>query len=141
MGEKKKTILPVYDFTQPIRITAYRGGAFSVVFYSLLVSVIAAAMVLILFWQNGKIVFTFTLPRTLIAFPLSILLVLSAELLRELKTYTSKLAAKPEWSIEELMELTGKNRKQTEAIISHVLESSFTVNAACIKNWDEIQNA
>ena len=32
------------------------------------------------------------------------------------------------WTIKELMELTGKDQKETENIISHVLESCFIVD-------------
>ena len=55
---KKRQILPIYDFDKPIRIVRYRGGASDIVFYSLMLALVTAAMFLILFWRNGKIVFS-----------------------------------------------------------------------------------
>ena len=137
---KKRQILPIYDFDKPIRIVRYRGGASDIVFYSLMLALVTATMFLILFWRNGKIVFEFTFWRTLIAFPFSLLFVIFLELLKELKKYTTKLMKKSTWTIEELMEMTKKNRKQTEQTISHVLETSFTVDPSCIKNWEELKD-
>ena len=44
-------------------------------------------------------------------------------------------------SIEELMKLTGKDRTETERIISRVLEVSFVVDMSCIKNADDECNS
>ena len=137
---KKKQVLPIYNFDEPIKIVRYRGGATDIVFYSLMLAIVTGAIFLILFWQNGKIVFQFTLLRVLIAFPLTLLFVIFSELLRELRKYTKKLMQKSTWTIEELMEMTGQNRKRTEQSISHVLETGFTVDPRCIKNWEELKN-
>ncbi len=137
---KKKQVLPIYNFDEPIKIVRYRGGATDIVFYSLMLAIVTGAIFLILFWQNGKIVFQFTLLRVLIAFPLTLLFVIFSELLRELRKYTRKLMQKSTWTIEELMEMTGQNRKRTEQSISHVLETGFTVDPRCIKNWEELKN-
>ena len=137
---KKKQVLPIYNFDEPIKIVRYRGGATDIVFYSLMLAIVTGAIFLILFWQNGKIVFQFTLLRVLIAFPLTLLFVIFSELLRELRNYTKKLMQKSTWTIEELMEMTGQNRKRTEQSISHVLETGFTVDPRCIKNWEELKN-
>ena len=36
------------------------------------------------------------------------------------------------WTIDELMALTGKDRQETERIITRVLEACFVVDASCI---------
>ena len=135
---KKKAVLPVYDFDNPIRITAYRPAGIDIVFYTAALSVVLIVMMLILFMRQGKIVYEFTLWRTLLSLPLAIIAIFIIELMRELRTYTSKQAEKPVWTMEELMELTGKDRKHTEQIISHVLESCFTVDARCLLNAREL---
>ncbi len=134
----KKQALPVYDFDHPIRILRFRGGGKDIFFYSVLLSLITLATLLLLFWRDGKLVYVFTLGRSLLAFPLVMLIVILAGMLREIRTYTSRLAAKSEWTIEELMALTGKDREQTEKIISRVLEVGFTVDRNCILNWEEL---
>ena len=60
------------------------------------------------------------------------------QMLREIRTYTKALLKKSTWSIEELMKLTGKDRTETERIISRVLEVSFVVDMSCIRNADEL---
>ncbi len=134
----KKNALPVYDFDHPIRILRYRGGGKDIFFYSVLLSLITLATLLILFWRDGKLVYAFTLGRSLLAFPLVMLILILGGMLREIRTYTTKLAAKSEWTIEELMEMTGRDREQTEHIISRVLEVGFTVDRNCILNWEEL---
>lgn len=135
---QKKQVLPVYDFDKPIRITRFRPGGLDILFYSALLGIITAAMMFILFWREGRFVFTFTLGRTLISFPLAMIAIILIQMLREIRTYTKALLKKSTWTIEELMELTGKDRKETERIISRVLEVSFTVEMSCIKNADEL---
>ena len=135
---QKKQVLPVYDFDKPIRITRFRPGGLDILFYSVLLGIITAAMMFILFWREGRFVLTFTLGRTLISFPLAMIAIILIQMLREIRTYTKALLKKSTWTIEELMELTGKDRKETERIISRVLEVSFTVEMSCIKNADEL---
>jgi hypothetical protein len=134
----KKTVLPVYDFDHPIRITRYRPAGLDIVFYTVALGIVGIAMILLLFWRNGKLVYEFTLGRTLLSFPLAMIAVVLFGLLRELRTYTAKLLKKSVWTIEELMEMTGKGRKETEQIISHVLESCFTVDLNCLLNAEEL---
>ena len=69
----------------------------------------------------------------MISIPLILLALLMQSLLRELRIYTKKLLKKSTWSIEELMSLTGKDRAQTERMITRVLESSFVVDERCLK--------
>ena len=135
---KKKQVLPVYDFDHPIRITRFRSGGLDILFYSVLLGIITVIMMFILFWRNGHFELTFTLGRTLICFPLAMVAIVLTQMLREIRTYTLPLMKKSEWTIEELMELTGKDREETERIISRVLEVSFTVDMSCIKNADEL---
>ncbi len=134
----KKAVLPVYDFDHPIRITRYRPAGIDIVFYTVALGTVGIAMILLLFLRDGKLVYEFTLGRTLLSFPLAMLAVILFGLLRELRTYTSKLLKKSVWTIEELMEMTGKDRKETEQIVSHVLESCFTVDMNCILNAEEL---
>lgn len=55
-------------------------------------------------------------------------------LLKELRFYTKALLKKSTWTLEELMELTQKDRQETERIITRVLESSFVVEKSCLKS-------
>ncbi len=137
---KKKNILPVYNFDEPIIITRYRGGATDIAFYAFLLSVIGGGIFLLLFLHDGKIKMEFEFWRTLIAFILSLPFVVIAGLLKEIKKYTRELAKKKVWTFEELKALTKKNDEQTRNTISHVLEVAFTVDPKCIKNWDELNS-
>jgi hypothetical protein len=58
------------------------------------------------------------------------------QLLRELRVYPPKLLKQNIWTIDELMALTKKDRKETEQIITRVLEACFTVSAECILSGD-----
>ena len=49
-----------------------------------------------------------------------------------------KLVGRKSVNKKELMKLTGKDRTETERIISRVLEVSFVVDMSCIKNADEL---
>jgi hypothetical protein len=135
---QKKQVLPIYDFDKPIRITRFRSGGLDILFYSALLGIITTVMMFILFWREGHFVFEFTLGRTLICLPLAMIALILIQMLREIRTFTTALLKKSTWSIEELMELTGKDRKETERIISRVLEVSFVVEMSCIKNADEL---
>lgn len=135
---KKKAVLPVYDFDRPIRITRYRPAGLDIVFYTVALGIVVIAMMLLLFWRNGRLTYEFTLGRTLLSLPLAMLALILIGLLRELRTYTTKLLKKSVWTIDELMEMTGKDRKETEQIVSHVLESCFTVDVNCLLNAEEL---
>ncbi len=128
-----------YDFDHPIRLVAFRTGGLDTLFYAVMLSICLSAMLLILSVRDGKIHFEFTLGRTLIAFPFSVFAVIFYQLLRELRKYPPLLIKQNEWTIEELCELTGKNRRETEQIITRVLEACFTVSEECILSGTPVQ--
>jgi len=136
MGKKKPELVR-YDFSKPIRITAMRSGGLDTLFYAFLLSLCLTAMILILSLRDGKMHFEFTLWRTLICLPISMVAVVIFQLLRELKTYPPKLSKQAVWTIEELMALTGKGREETERIITRMLESCFVVDASCILEGEQ----
>ena len=125
-----------YDFDQPIRLVAFRTGGLDSLFYAVMLSIFVSAALLILSVRNGKLHLEFTLGRTLLAFPFVLIAVIFYQLLRELRTYPPKLLKQNVWTIEELMALTGKDRRETEQIITRVLEACFTVDANCILSGD-----
>ena len=135
-GKHYKIELIKYDFDHPIRLVAFRHGGLDSLFYAVMLSICLSAMLLILSLRGGKLHFEFTLGRTLLSFPFSIFAVIFYQLLRELRVYPPKLLKQNVWTIEELMELTHKDRKETEQIITRVLEACFTVSAECILSGD-----
>lgn len=136
---KQKQVLPVYDFDNGIRIVRFRLGRLDMLFYSGLLGLVLAAMILLLFLRGGKLVYEFTLGRTLLSIPLAMLAVILFQMIREIQTYTKKLLKKSTWSLEELMEMTGKDELETKRIISRVLEVNFVVDMDCIANADELR--
>ena len=86
------------------------------------------AIIYLIFIHDGKFAINFVLWRVLICIPLIMIAYWLKELLDELRVYPSKLMKKHTWTIKELMELTGKDQKETERIMSHVLESCFEVD-------------
>ena len=136
---KQKQVLPVYDFDNGIRIVRFRLGRLDMLFYSGLLGLVRAAMILLLFLRGGKLVYEFTLGRTLLSIPLAMLAVILFQMIREIQTYTKKLLKKSTWSLEELMEMTGKDELETKRIISRVLEVNFVVDMDCIANADELR--
>ena len=125
-----------YDFDNPIRLVAFRTGGLDTLFYSVLLSTFVTIILLILSLRDGKLHLEFTLGRTLLSFPFAVFAVIFFQLLRELRVYPPKLLKQNVWTIEELMELTGKGRRETEQIITRVLEACFTVSAECILTGD-----
>ena len=117
-----------YDFSKPIKIIEYKSPKFDIIFYSSILSLLMVIIFFLLFIHNGKFEINFVWWRTLIAFPLLIIAYIFKQLLDELRIYPKKLMEKHRWSIEELMAMTKKDRKETENIISHVLESAFIVD-------------
>ena len=117
-----------YDFTKPIKIIQYKSPKFDIIFYSSILSILMISIFYLLFIHDGKFEINFVLWRTLISFILVIVAYIFKQLLDELRIYPKKLMKKHLWTIEELMEMTGKDRKETENIISHVLESCFVVD-------------
>ena len=126
-----------YDFDHPIRLVAFRTGGLDTLFYSVMLSACLTIILLILSLRDGKLHLEFTLGRTLLSFPFAVLAVIFFQLLRELRVYPPKLLKQNVWTIDELTALTGKNRKDTEQIITRVLEACFTVSPECILNGRE----
>ena len=122
-----------YRFDAPIRITAYKPGGLDILFYSSALGILAAGLIFLLFYRGGRFVFEFTLGRTLLSIPLLVICSFLFSMLRELWIYPRKLFKKSVWTIEELMKLTGKNQKDTENIMTRVLESSFIVEPSCMQ--------
>lgn len=123
-----------YRFDQPIRIVRYRPAGLDIMFYSALLGLSITAVFFLLCFHDGKIQFYFTFFRTLLSFPFVLLALLMQSLLKELRFYTKALLKKSTWPLEELMELTQKDRQETERIITRVLESSFVVENSCLKS-------
>ena len=121
-----------YDFNKPIKIISYKRPRFDIIFYSFLLSAILVALFYLLFIHQGQFKIDFPLWRVLVCIPLIILAYIFKQLLDELRVYPGKLMQKNVWTIEELMELTGKDRKDTENIMSHVLEAAFEVDSSNI---------
>lgn len=117
-----------YDFSKPIKIISYKSPKFDIMFYSFFFTLIVFVVFALLFIHDGKFEINFVLWRVIVAFPLVIIAYFFRQLLDELRRYPKLLMKKHIWSIKELMELTGKDQKETENIISHVLESSFIVD-------------
>lgn len=117
-----------YTFDIPIRIIAYRPGGLDIMFYSALLGALIVGLLFLLGYGDGHFGLHLTTMRTLFAIPLIVLASFLYSLLRELWVYPKKLLQKSTWTIEELMELTKKDREQTEHIITRVLESSFVVS-------------
>ena len=107
-----------YDFSKPIKIIRYKSPRFDIIFYSFILSALMTGLFFLLFIHDGKFAIEFTLPRVLIGIPLIMIAYIFKQLLME----------KHIWKIEELMQMTGKDRKETENIISHVLEAAFIVD-------------
>ena len=122
-----------YDFNQPIRIMRMKANGLDIMFYTMLFSVLAAVIMLILCMKKGVFGVYIELWRVLLCIPLIILATYPLQLLKELRLYVPKLAGKAEWNIDELMALTGKDRRETERIITRCLESAFVVDSSCEK--------
>ena len=125
-----------YDFDHPIRLIEFHTGGLDSLFYAVALSLCLTGMILILGLHGNKLYLEFTLGRTLLSFPLAVIAVVLYQLLRELRTYPTKLLKQNVWTIEELMAITGKNRQETEQIITRVLEACFKVDAECILSGD-----
>lgn len=131
---KKKRELVEYDFSKPIKLLEYHRPGFDIMFYSAILGICVVLIVALIAVHNGKFELIFTLPRVLICLPLIIIAYIFKQLLNELRIYPKKLLQKNVWTIQELMELTKKDQKETEHIMTHVLESCFIVDINNIKN-------
>lgn len=130
--EKRKLVQ--YDFTKPIKLLEYRRPGFDIMFYSALLAILVAIVLALICVHDGKIKIQFDLVRVIISLPLVVLALVFKQLLDELRIYPKKLMKKNIWTIEEMMTLTKKDRKETENIMTHVLESCFVVDINNIKN-------
>ena len=128
-----KNKLPKYDFSKPIKLLQYKSPRFDILFYSAGLSVLMLAILYLVFMHDGKFKIDFVLWRVLVAIPLIILAYWLKELLDELRIYPAKLMKKHIWTLKDLMELTGKDQKETERIMTHVFESCFVVDNRNIK--------
>lgn len=130
---KTKRTLPKYDYSKPIKLLQYKSPRFDIIFYSALLSGMMLAIIWLLFLHDGKFAINFVLWRVLICIPLVMLSYWVKELLDELRVYPGKLMKKHIWTLKELMEMTGKDEKQTMSIMNHVLESCFIVDQKNVK--------
>ena len=117
-----------YDFDRPIHIQRMKANGLDIIFYTFIFSVLAAAILYILCMKDGKFGVYFDLWRVLASIPLIILAYFVLQPLKELRTYVPLIAKKATWTIEEIMKLTGKDRRETEQIMTRVLESGFVVD-------------
>ena len=125
---KRKKRLPEYDFSKPIKLISFKSPRFDIIFYSSLLSLLLVAVFLLIFIHDGQFKIDFVLWRVLVCIPLIMLCYWIRELLDELKIYPEKLMKKHIWTLKELMELTGKDEKETKRIMTHVFESCFIVD-------------
>ena len=120
-----------YNYDKPIKLLQYKSPRFDIIFYSSILSLLVIVVAYLILIHDGKFEVRFDLWRVLICIPLIILSYIFKQLLDELRVYPKKLMEKHIWTIDELMKLTNKDRKETENIMNHVLESCFIVD---IKN-------
>ncbi|MBO7675971.1 MAG: hypothetical protein J6S49_00420, partial [Erysipelotrichaceae bacterium] len=99
-----------------------------IIFYSAIFSALVVIIIALNCIHDGKFELNFVLWRVIVSFPLVIIAYIFRQLLTELRKYPKLLMKKHTWTIKELMELTDKDQKETENIISHVLESCFIVD-------------
>ncbi len=125
-----------YDFSKTIRIVRLKANGLDIMFYTALASILLAAILLILCFKGGVFGIYFDLWRVLVSIPLIILVLLPLQLLKELREYVPKLAKQQEWTLEELMKMTGKDEKETVRIMTRVLESAFIVDPSCLRQVD-----
>lgn len=117
-----------YDYSKPIKLLQYKRPWFDIMFYSFILSVLMIIILALIFYHDGEFKIDFVLWRVIVCIPLIILTYWIRQLLNELRIYPTKLMKKHIWNINELMEMTGKDRKETENIMNHVLESCFVVD-------------
>lgn len=122
-----------YNFDKPVRIVGMKSGGMDIMFYAGVFAIIIAAIFFILCLKEGQFGIYLDLWRVLVSIPLIVLSLVPLQLLKELRDYPPKLAKKATWTREELMKLTGKGQKETERLITRVLESAFIVDPACEK--------
>ena len=117
-----------YNYDKPIKLLQYKSPRFDIIFYSSILSLLVIVIAYLILIHDGKFEVRFDLWRVLICIPLIILSYIFKQLLDELRVYPKKLMEKHIWTIDELMKLTNKDRKETENIMNHVLESCFIID-------------
>lgn len=122
-----------FDYDKPIKILSYKRPWFDIFFYSAILSILMLAIIYLLFIQGGKFVINFELWRVLVSIPLIMLCYLFKQLLDELRIYPRLLMRKNIWKINELMEMTKKDREETERIMNRILDVACNVDPKCIK--------
>ena len=122
-----------YDFDRPIRIRSVKSNGLDIIIYMILFSALVAAVLLIMCMKDQKFGVYFDLWRVLVSIPLIIIAYFVLQPLKELRTYVPLIAKKATWTIEDMMKLTKKDRRETEHIMTRVLESAFIVDPSCEK--------
>lgn len=130
---KTKRTLVKYDYSKPIKLLQFKSPRFDILFYSALLSAMMLAVIWLIFIHDGKFKIDFVLWRVLVCIPLIMLSYWLKEMLDELRVYPAKLMKKHIWSMKELMELTGKDEKETQKIMDRVLEACFIVDPKNVK--------
>ena len=123
-----KTKILRYDFNKPIKLLSRKRNGFDIMFYSAILSVLVVAVIALICVHDGQFRIEFVLWRVLVCIPLLMLIVVFKQLLDELRIYPKLLDKQHIWTIDELMKLTKKDRKETENIMSHVFESCYIVD-------------
>lgn len=122
-----------YDYDKPIKILQPKRNGFDIMFYSCILSILVVLIVALICVHDGQFKIDFVLWRVIVCIPLVMLTLVFKQLLDELRIYPKLLREKHIWSIDELMKMTKKDRKETENIMNHVLDSAFIVDNKCIK--------
>lgn len=122
-----------YNYDKPIKIIQPKRNGFDIMFYSSILTFLVVLIIALICVHDGEFRIEFKLWRVLVCIPLIILAYIMKDLLTELRKYPKLLKVKHIWTIDELMKMTNKDRKQTEDIMNHVLESAFIVDDKCIK--------
>lgn len=117
-----------YDFSKPVKLLQFKNPKFDIIFYSAIFSALVVIIIALNCIHDGEFKIDFVLWRVIVSFPLVIIAYIFRQLLNELRKYPKLLMKKHIWTINELMEMTGKDRKETENIMSHVFESCFVVD-------------
>ena len=129
---KTKKELPQYDFSKPIKLLTFKSPRFDILFYSFLLSALMVSVFYLLCFRDGKFGLDFRLWKVLASMVLIILCYWVKELLDEIRIYPEKLMKKHIWTLKELMEMTGKDEKETKRIMTRVFESCFVVDPKCM---------
>lgn len=128
-----KTKAVKFNYDKPIKIIQMKRNGFDIMFYSACLSALVVTVLYLICIHDGQFKIEFELWKTIVCIPLVILITFFKQLLDELRIYPKQLAKQHIWSIEDLMKLTKKDRKHTEEIMNHVLDSCFIVDDKCVQ--------